>query len=72
MTYAKAHPSNTANVIANNSDQTDSLPEDKFHIKLPANVDQYTGVPKDEITEGRIALALLYLSLEFNVDCYYQ
>ena len=23
-------------------------PEDKFHIKLPSNVNQYTGVPKDD------------------------
>jgi hypothetical protein len=28
-------------------DDDDNLPEDKFHLKLPKDVDQYTGVPLD-------------------------
>ena len=30
-------------------EDNDYLPEDKFHIKLPSNVDKYTGVPLDSI-----------------------
>jgi hypothetical protein len=31
-------------MINNRSDETvDEMPEDKFHLRLPSNVDQYTG-----------------------------
>ena len=27
------------------SDDPNALPEDRFHLKLPSNVDAYTGIP---------------------------
>ena len=34
------------------SSDSDLLPEDKFHIKLPAGVDQYTGQKLDDGDDG--------------------
>ena len=31
----------------NTTGDPNTLPEDKHHLKLPSNVDQYTGVPFD-------------------------
>lgn len=36
-----------SSVPATAADDDEVLPEDKFHIRLPANVDKYTGLPLD-------------------------
>lgn len=44
---AQSEESKEANTSASGEKGNDLFPEDKFHLKLPSNVDKYSGVPLD-------------------------